>query len=167
MKIGFNRADVVKGGKHEDLFYNQVLVPERKRERLGGKILVEIDEAEVSFAFLATNKDDFGWKNVGIFVEVPVSYKTTTVPTWLPNRTFLDADTGDTEIHTLESWGGVVRENLAGTKMIVKLTLHGDITETAFDNLVTFVNGAGTRTGMLTKETRDLIATVAYSAPEV
>jgi hypothetical protein len=165
MKIAFKRADIIKGGKHENLFYNQVLVPERKRERLGGKVLVEIDENEVPFNFLATNKDDFEWENVSIFVEVPVSYKTTNVPTWLPNRAFIDEE-GVEQIHTLESWGGVVRENLAGTRMLVKLTLHGDVTGAAFNSLATFINGAGTRIGLSVQEARDLIATAAYTLPE-
>ena len=164
-KIGFKLSDIKKGGTHEALFYNQVVLQDRPRERKQGYILVEVDDDEINYNFLDAQKDSIVWENVSIFVEVPVSYKTTNVPTWLPNRTFIDEE-GVEQIHTLESWGGVVRENLAGTKMIVKLTQFGDVVGSDFDSLVAFINGAGTRVGLSVQEARDLLATSAYNAPE-
>lgn len=162
MKLAFNKSTVEKGGQFENLFYNQAVVPQKRRGKKEGFILVEVDEAEVSFSFLSTNKDSLKWENVAVYVEVPVSYKITNVPTWLPNRTFID-DEGAEQVHTLESWGGVIRENLAGTRMIVKLTQFGDVVGEDFDNLVTFINGDANRIGLTVQETRDLIATAAYT----
>lgn len=165
MKLAFEKDQVVKGALFEDLFYNQVIIPLRRRYSKQGRILVEVDEDQVPFSFLSANKDYLLWEGVSIFVEVPVSYKTTTVPTWLPNRTYLD-ENDDEQIHNLESWGGVIRENLAGTRMIVKLSQIDDVIGSNFDSLVAFIEGAATRIGMTVKETRDLIATPAYTIPE-
>ena len=161
--IGFNRQDVKVGGQYFDQFYNKIVLDRTKRKTVGGFLAVEWDD--LTYAQFKAAKDNIKWRNLALFVELPVSFKTSTVPTWLPNRTFID-DNDEQQIHTIESWGGIVRENLAGTKMVVRLTKFGDLLGADMDGAISFIDGAATRTGLLVDEARTLLNGAAYSAPE-
>ena len=167
--IGFKRNDVKVGGQYFDQFYNKIVLDRTKRKTVGGFLAVEWDD--LTYAQFKAAKDNIKWRNLALFVELPVSFKTSNVPTWLPNRTYVvsvDEETGEetTAVHTIESWGGIVRENLAGTKMVVRLTKFGDLLGADMDGAIAFIDGAATRTGLLVDEARTLLNGAAYSAPE-
>ena len=167
-KIGFKEADVVVGGQYHDLFYDNVVVKPRKFYNEGGYKVVEVKDGVVSCAWLIAHKDNIVWKDVGIFVELPISFKTVNAPSWLTNNTYED-ENGDTQTHTLESYGSVREEggtSLDGTMWVFKATVHKDLTLSQLNSLETFLGANPTATGMLTKETRDLLNGPDYKVPE-
>ena len=161
--IGFKRNDVEVGGQFFDQFYNKIVLDRTKRRTIGGLLAVEWDG--LTYAQFKAAKDNIKWRNLALFVELPVSFKTSNVPTWLPNRTFIDENDQE-QTHTIESWGGIVRENLAGTKMVVRLTKFGDLLGADMDAAIAFIDGAATRTGLMVDEARALVNSAAYTTPE-
>ena len=165
MRIGFKKADVKTGGQYHDLFYDHVIVEGRRIEKIGSYLAVEVNEDEISYSWLIANAANIKWENLGLYVEAPVSFKTVNVPAWLPHNTYVD-ENQDTQTHTFESWGGVVRESLDGTKIVLKVTTHGDINASALASLASLVDGNVNLTAMGVVQTRTLTQGVEYTAPE-
>jgi hypothetical protein len=162
MIIGFKQSDVIQGGKFYNLYQTQVVKKDRYVTDYKGYKAVRVSDELVPLSWLVANRNDIKWRGLRLYIEVPSSFKTVNIPSWLPNR--LD-ENGN--IHTLETWGGIVKTSLDGTKIIVKLTTYGDIIDDDFDKLVTFVSGNANINGMTVLEARDLANTIAYKAVEV
>jgi hypothetical protein len=165
MKIGFKKADVRKGGQYEELFYNHVVVEGREIEIVKSYLTISVDEEEIGYAWLVANAVNLGWEDVSIYVEAPASFKTVKVPNWLPDNTYQDEDDNQVD-HTFESWGGVVRETLDDTKILLKVTSRGDLSKTQLDSLNSLVSGNPSLTALLVEEARTLVAGVDYVVPE-
>ena len=165
MKIGFLKTDVKVGGLYHDLFYDNVVVEDRKVENISGYLAVEANEGEINYAWLVAHKDNIKWENLAIYVEMPVAFKTANAPAWLDNNTYTD-ENGDVQTHTLESYadGPVRNDNLAGTMWVFKVTASKDLTLAQLNQLETFLGNNATATAMLVKETRDLLNGPNYTA---
>jgi hypothetical protein len=161
MIIGFKKEDIAQGGKFHNLYQSQVVKKDRYVTDYKGYKVVRVSDELVPLSWLVRNRNDLVWRGLRLYVEVPTSYKTVNIPNWLPNR----LDKND-NIHTLETWGGIVKTSLDGTKMIIKLTTHGDIIGDNFDSLVTFVSGNANIKGMTVLDARELANSINYTAPE-
>lgn len=166
MKIAFkDTSNIEQGGAFEALFYNRVVLPDKRREEMNGKILIEADDDDIPYSWLANNYGLIHWRGLDVFVEAPSSYKTVNVPAWLPQRTYIDENEVE-QIHTFDSWGGVVRERLDNTKIVIKITAKGDLTETQMASTVSAIAGNNDFIGMTVGEARALVTGVDYQAPE-
>lgn len=163
MKIGFKKTDAEVEGQYHNLFYNNFTVPQA--DEVGGFLVVDVKEVDMPYNWFMTNRNNIKWKNVGIFVELPISFKTTNAPNWLKNNTYVD-ENEETQTHTLESYGKVREDSLDGNFFVMKATVHEDLTLSQLDSLEAFLVANPTATGMLTSEARDLLNGTNYTIPE-
>lgn len=163
MKIGFKKLDAEVGGQYHNLFYNNFTVPQA--DEIGGFLVVNVKESDMPYNWFMTNRNNIKWKDVGIFVELLVSFKTVNAPSWLTKNTYTD-DNGDTQTHTLESYGKVREASLDGSFFVMKVSVHKDLTLSQLNSLEMFLTANPTATGMLTSEARGLLNGVDYRIPE-
>ena len=156
MKIGFKREDVIKGGQYENLYYDYIITPAIKRIRAGEYYMTEPIESDLTYTWLSGNKANIKWEDLGIFVELPVSFKTTPAPAWLTKNTYLD-ENGDTQTHTLESYGKVREDSIDTLNFVMKVSVHEDLTLSQLDSLDAFLASNPTATGLTINETRTLL----------
>lgn len=159
MKIGFKKIDAKVGGQYHSLFYNNFTVPQA--DEVGGFLVVDVKEADMPYNWFMANRNNIKWKNIGIFVELPISFKTVAAPSWLTNNTYVD-ENGDIQTHTLESYGKVRKYSLNGNFFVMKVTVHKDLTLSQLNSLETFLGANPTATGMVTSEARDLLNGPSY-----
>jgi len=163
-RIGFKRTDVITGGQYQDLYYDHIIIPDRRGELVGGYYAIEVDEDEISYNWLVGHMANVKWENLGIFAELPIANKTTPVPNWLPNNTYID-EAGDTQTYTLEEYGQSREDSLDGLKWVFKVTVYGDLKESQLSSLdAALTNMSGT--GLTTAQARNLLNGADYTAPE-
>lgn len=162
MKIGFKESDIVVGGQYHDLFYDNVVVKPRKFKNQSSYKIVEVKDGVINYDWLIQHKDNIAWENIGIFVELPISFKTVNAPSWLTNNTYED-ENGDTQTHTLESYGKVRKDSLNGNFFVMKVSVHKDLILSQLNSLEAFLGANPTATGMLSSEARDLLNGVNYT----
>ena len=164
MNIGFKRTDVVTGGQYQSLYYDHIIIPDRRGELIGGYYVIEVDEDEISYNWLVSHMANVKWENVGIFVELPIANKSSLTPAWLPNNTYID-ENGDTQTYTLEEYGMVREDSLNGLNWVFKSTVYGDLNESQLTSLNTAVTNMG-GTGLTTYQARNLLNGATYTAAE-
>lgn len=171
MRLSFKKSDVEVGGAYHKEYYNNVVI-EGKRVENGSKVpwvndpdwlVIEdiVSGKQPSYAWLVAHKDDIKWYGVDFFVEAPVAFKTSNVPSWLPNFEIKDEDGNVTGTHTFATWekGVMVHsDNLVGDKFVLKLGALNNSQLTSLDAIATL-------TGMGTNEASALLKGVLYKAP--
>ena len=165
MRIGFRLNEIKKGGSLENLYYDQVVITGRKVTTERGFRVVDVDDSEVTYNWVMNNKDVLGLENIDIFVELPVSFKTTPCPAWFPNRTELN-EQGDEIIKNLGEFQ-VRADSLDGLKWVLKIEGQDYADQqTILDAVQSFVSGNANATGMLVDEARNLLNGINYTTPE-
>ena len=166
MRIGFKLNKIRKGGSLEDLYYDQVITTGRKVKDDRGYRAVDIDDSEVPWAFLVANKDDIAIEFADIFVELPVSFKTVSAPSWFPNRTSFDSETGEEVVKDLGEFQ-IREDSLDGNKFVLKIQGQkaGDQL-TIINEVVDFLAAQPTANAGLVDEARNLLNGAGYTVPE-
>jgi len=172
MKIGIKLADIKKGGKFENQWYDHIIATDVKVERKGDRMYSDFKDADIPFSWVLANIDDVDIVNASIFAETPISFLTQDVPDWLAKNKWYEED-GTEHTHTFASWGDssgadtenmISRKSLDGTKMVVDLTnASNNQYDAAF---IAQVDGVAGTTPMTVDEARVLTKSAAYQVPE-
>ena len=133
MDIGYKFSGIkAPDGPIHDWFYNEIILKEPWKIKRQGQVvwITEMSPASIAtWANLWANKDHIaGHRGLLLFIELPWANKSTPVPAYLPNRTYLDEQEPPVEqVHTMETWIENI-DAIAQDKFMVHVTAFRDLT---------------------------------------